>query len=331
VRLPGPLSRGIASAIARVYLRRPEQTHAIHALLQRASVEGLVREGLAQVSFLLGSDSCFAAPQAVRIEVSSRCNLKCPICPQVERMSRPKQLFDYDLYLQILQSNPQIRELALFNWGEPLLHPRFADFVAAASARGIHTSTVTNGVLLDGRRAAELIEAGIDAVYVSIDDVGARYQAIRGVPYERTIGNVRELVLLARGARSQLFVGASVTLSSQDPGVSERVITELTSLGVDAVEIVPCQEYSPTHLRRGPCIEPYRYLVVLSDGRVTPCCVDFDGVLAYGSVLEEPDLRVHFHSERARALRRSTRSVDTLPDLCRSCSFREIRPLFSSR
>jgi hypothetical protein len=102
----------------------------------------------------------------------------------------------------------------------------------------------------------------------------------------------------------------------------EAAAEELSALGVDAVLIQPCEDYSPDYRRRVPCFEPYRYAVVLSDARIVPCCVDFDGDLSFGSIAEETDLRRLYNGPRIRGLRQDLRSPATMPTICSRCTFK---------
>ena len=54
---------------------------------------------------------------------------------------------------------------------------RLADAVRLAKQHGFHTSLITNGVLVDDRRARALVDAGLDRVQFSVDSIDARQYA----------------------------------------------------------------------------------------------------------------------------------------------------------
>ena len=56
--------------------------------------------------------------------------------------------------------------------GEPLAHPRTIEMVARVKTLGGTVEMISNGTLLDEKRARGLIDAGLDALWISID--GAR-------------------------------------------------------------------------------------------------------------------------------------------------------------
>jgi MoaA/NifB/PqqE/SkfB family radical SAM enzyme len=64
-------------------------------------------------------------------------------------------------------------------FGEPLAHPYIVDMVAQASALGCPIELITNGILLTEPTSRELIAAGLDRLWVSLD--GARPESYADV------------------------------------------------------------------------------------------------------------------------------------------------------
>ena len=154
----------------------------------------------------------------------------------------------------------------------------------------------------------------------SLDNVGTDYEKIRGGDWDTVANNVRRFIdLTAKGGR-EVLVSANVVHSPSNPVDRSAIIASLAKLGVPRVDITSCSMFhSNVGRRTAPCREWYRILIVLVDGRVTPCCVDYDGELIVGSVHEEPDLRKLFNNQRMRKLRRDMLDPDTMPATCQSC------------
>lgn len=85
-----------------------------------------------------------------------------------------KVKMDFDKYTKIiddLQKFPQkLKVLHFIGMGEPLLHPRIADMVRYAKEKDVAESIdiVTNGSLLTPKLSAQLIEAGLDRLRISL-------------------------------------------------------------------------------------------------------------------------------------------------------------------
>ena len=112
----------------------------------------------------------------VRISITDRCNLRCTYCMPEEGIASYANHGDMLSYEEIVRlarclTNLGIRKIKLTG-GEPLVRLGCCDLVRQLKALdGIDQVTITtNGVLL-ADMAAELVEAGIDGINVSLDTV----------------------------------------------------------------------------------------------------------------------------------------------------------------
>jgi radical SAM protein with 4Fe4S-binding SPASM domain len=129
-------------------------------------------------------------------------------------------------------------------------------------------------------------------------------------------------VRIAKEVGSGIQIAANVVESHDNPIDRGAFLASLQELGVTEVEIGSWNVYGDLGglpQRTCPCREWYHDVVVLVDGRVVPCCVDYEGALVYGNVQDDPDLRRLFNNHRAREYRRAMRSPDTMPKTCRNC------------
>lgn len=139
-----------------------------------------------------------ALPFHVVLDPSNVCNLSCPLCVQAtDPDGRRRRTLDMDDYRELLgRLSRHVIRLDLFGWGEPMLHPRFADLVRLAADRSIFTRTSSHFSLPGDFRPEELIEAGLDYVVASIDgttqEVYGEYR--RGGDLETALRNVESLV-----------------------------------------------------------------------------------------------------------------------------------------
>jgi MoaA/NifB/PqqE/SkfB family radical SAM enzyme len=155
--------------------------------------------------------------------VTRRCNLACGYCNEFDKVSQP---VPYDELVR--RMDHLVDELGVtimdFLGGEPLLHPRIADLVAHAKARGCWTNIITNGMLLGEKLVDALNEAGLDSMAVSVD---------RLTPTEFTQKALRplrrKLNLIRDRARFQVEVNAVLCEETLDE--FETLVLELKSMG----------------------------------------------------------------------------------------------------
>jgi len=110
-------------------------------------------------------------PTRVHIGISYACNIRCLSCLQGATPDGP--LMPWETFKRVLRLVGPGCETLLFGRGEPLLHPRFRDMVAAVAGRGGVPSTTTNGTLLNADTIPSLVDAGLAGVSISIHGADA--------------------------------------------------------------------------------------------------------------------------------------------------------------
>lgn len=164
------------------------------------------------------------------LEVTSRCDLQCPICLAD---SRPEGA---DLDLQTVESalNKLIRNEGRptplqLSGGEATLHPDLPRIVRRARDLGFHKIEVdTNGLALsrNGGLARDLRAAGVTGIYLQMDGLTPRiHQLIRG----RDLVN-EKLRAIEHCTRAGLQVVLSVTVI---PGVNDEHLWDMILFAVE--------------------------------------------------------------------------------------------------
>lgn len=139
-------------------------------------------------------------PHFLQVEPVGQCNLRCRMCPIQFRQDGPPHgppaFMDFDLFARILDQFPDLEEIQLQGLGEPMMHPRFFDMVAYATARGIKVGTNSNLTLLNARRAELCVTSGLAELHASIDGATAEtYEEIRvRAHFDRITRNLEGLV-----------------------------------------------------------------------------------------------------------------------------------------
>jgi len=85
---------------------------------------------------------------------------------------RRRLVDDHDFYRCLEEIGAHAIRLDLFNWGEPLLHPRLPQLVSAAARLGLFTRISTN-LSVSRRRVLDLVGSGLHHLVASVDGAGA--------------------------------------------------------------------------------------------------------------------------------------------------------------
>ena len=111
------------------------------------------------------------APKSVKIEITSRCDLKCFFCV-VAYKKREKSHINKDLLYRILNEIKEagVKEVGLFWLGEPFLNDELPDYVAYAKKIGIpYVFITTNGRLASKDKLKRVFDSGLDSIKFSIN------------------------------------------------------------------------------------------------------------------------------------------------------------------
>jgi MoaA/NifB/PqqE/SkfB family radical SAM enzyme len=171
-------------------------------------------------------------PAVLDLSVTDYCNADCDFCgfAKSKMRGKPRRFVDHEAFersLPILWRRG-IRHLT-FQGGEPLLHPKIIDMVAATRRAGMKPGLITNGWKLP-EQADALAEAGLHNLAVSIDSADmSAHEANRGL---RGLGP-RIARGVARMRARGVPVQASVTVSKLVD--YDALPDALRRLGFDAV------------------------------------------------------------------------------------------------
>lgn len=314
-----------------------------------------LNETLLEEAVVTNAEWVAGAPSFIQLEVSSVCNLRCTMCP-IEVIDAPAKKLKLAEFERILDQFPFLRKIDLYGIGEPLNNPALADIVAAAKARGVHTTVISNGMLLTPKRVERLNRAGLDRLLVSVDSIDPeRFNAIRvGGDFHEVIDNLRRVVLAKRAAAGRgPEIGVVTIMLEENRGTMGEVVEYFNRLGIDTLIIkglntaylgdgVPGGEsaealreveararriterggmetvfWLPEQRGRGKCIWPWKQPFVTAAGDVVPCCNCPDPKrMRLGNLFEEGFQRI-WNGPAYRAFRASFR--DAAPAVCVGC------------
>jgi radical SAM protein with 4Fe4S-binding SPASM domain len=150
---------------------------------------------------MLGGDDCFSphAPMALQVEFTSRCNLRCRMCPLTTKTSSssaaPGPMFDA-VFDEVLAVARRCRWVIVAGYGEALTNPQCLPMLRALDAEGIDMSIATNGLALSPAIARSLSEIRhLSMINVSIDSPDPDvYRAVRRGNVDRALGGLRNLM-----------------------------------------------------------------------------------------------------------------------------------------
>ncbi|HZB25431.1 MAG TPA: radical SAM/SPASM domain-containing protein [Vicinamibacterales bacterium] len=306
----------------------------------RRAVESALRRGAKPVRRLMlatGRDRSPILPEIVQIESTNICNAKCVFCPRDE-MHRRQGVMAMDLFRKIVDECAQlgITHIRVHNYGEPFMDRRLTEKVRYAKQKGIReVGMISNGSLITEDVARGMVEAGLDAINISVDASGREvFEATRlGLNYDKVIANIERLVRIRAelGKRRPKLI---LSFVRQNNSADEQAFIEHWRAIADKIHVTDLHNWAGTLNRDSdvnyPCYRPWLTFTVLWDGRVSLCCADFDGRTILGN-LNTSTIREVWNAEPYVQARRAHLESGG-PDICRSCDLpRKDSPLWITK
>lgn len=289
-------------------------------------------------------------PYAASIEPTTACNLGCPECPSgLKQFTRPTGRLDQELHEKLLDSlGSTVFYINYYFQGEPFLHPDFLGLIRAAKKRNIYAATSTNAHFITEKKAAEIIESGLDRLIISID--GLTQETYEQYRIHGKLDKVLE--------GTQHILAAKKKMNSATPYVifqflvvapNEHEIPAVLELGktmgVNEVRLKTAQlydyengnplmpknekyaryrlqkdgTYKPKYKLLNECWRMWSSTVLTWDGKVVPCCFDKDAkhVLGDASIAPFKDI---WKSVPYQSFRHAVFTGRDQIEICRNCS-----------
>lgn len=267
----------------------------------------------------------------IYIEISNVCNLNCSFCPGTRRQKMSMTSRDFQ---KIVTAVKPYTDFVYFHlMGEPLLHPELKGFLHIAALNGLKVIITTNGTLLHKSAEILLSSPALHKVNISLHSFEANDSQICFEEY------LHNSFLFGQKAEGKKLVVYRLWNQGGSDLQNQRILQTLkqyfpkpwiespkgTAVGnhvfleygekFDWPDMTAAQRTG-----RFFCYGLRDQIGILCDGTVVPCCLDHEGDISLGNILEEP-LEEIFNSPRAREIYMGFSSGIASEELCKRCGY----------
>jgi radical SAM protein with 4Fe4S-binding SPASM domain len=294
-------------------------------------------------------------PLHMHVELTSFCNLRCPVCPVGnESLARPAQAISVDLFERLLgQAGKYLLTLALWGWGEPLLHPELESVLAIARRYPAAVLVSTNGQNLDRPNVQKALRNQpptylIVAIDGLTDETNSVYR--RGARLAPALEGARALAAwkAATGSRFPVLHFRFLAMRQNEHEIprvrdfaAENGFDMMSIRGLSIIDsdtahrdLVPegrlLRSYDYREQGRIPrrdfvCQHAFTYPAVLADGTVAACEQDFNGRHPYGVFSADRSFESIWFGREAARVRETVRDRPREISACANCPFADHR------
>lgn len=185
-------------------------------------------------------------PMHALFEMSSACNLDCPLCNtgglkhEFKHIKRGNMSFNtFKKGMDILL--PQLEHILLYNWGEPFLNKDLVRCVSYATNKHVTTQLSTNMNLYTPELGRDMIESGLTKMVVSCDGLTQEtyVQYRTGGDLSKVEAAVLDLIAQKKQYKSQFpLIEMQFIVFAHNEHEIEDFETYWKSKGVDTVNFI---------------------------------------------------------------------------------------------
>lgn len=284
-------------------------------------------------------------PIHVDLELSSMCNLRCPMChtlyiqyPSYEayRKGDSSAFMDFETFKRAVDEGKRYHDFSSIKLnfrGESTLHPEIDRFVRYAHDNGVLDILLNSNANYPVELNAKLVDAGLSEVAYSLDALTPEtYRKVRvGGDFFWAMSVVTDMLRY----KDRIRVRVSYVHQKANQHETEAFVKFWTEMGVD--RILVSDVYNPAELIKNDnlmvrkyqkpekftCPQLWQRLVVMNNGEVYPCCHAFEGPedLRLGNIKMD-SLADLWHGEKLRMLRQTHAAGDYRKILtCSKCAY----------
>ncbi len=183
-----------------------------------------------------------AYPTVARICLTTSCLHNCSGCLFADNRTKEKYFLDSNNFGTLLKGvlSLKVKLIDLTGGGEPTLHPEFKAFARMCTKEGFKLALLSNGTWTDPD-LIDVLSDGFSFIRINMDasnqEVYNRIHrpTVQG-EFQRMLNNLEKLVMEKEKRKSDLIVGAKVSLNQANMNFLDETINLAKDLGMNYIQ-----------------------------------------------------------------------------------------------
>lgn len=252
----------------------------------------------------------------IQFESSTACQANCIFCPR-SQMTRPRGEMTDELFHKIVKEGKKIRYsfFVPFLNGEPFVFPRIWKWLDYMEKEKVRVHIYTNAEFVDIERLVKYKNISVICCGVNASTKETHKKIMRGPDYDKVVKNVKDLI---KKAGHRVYVSMVIVDENKHEVEAFKkmwgkhaIFGEFKNWGGKIHNKIEKTG------KRGPCYSLLGAITILWDGRVVPCCLDYDGQQILGDVNKQT-LQEVWH--KSQWMRKCHREMDFNMPPCLNCN-----------
>ena len=241
----------------------------------------------------------YESPPYLLLEPVSACNLRCPMCFQIDKTFTRKPymgIMKWDLFSRLIDEAEEIGvgSITLASRGEPTMHPQYSSMLKYISKKKniFELKTNTNATFLTEEICHSIFESGTTTIVISADHYEKeKFEQLRkGSDFEKILKNV----ILLNNIKTNHYKGSKteIRISGIDfyKDLDRKKFNNFWKPYCDTVSVGYAVERWDTYANephpeiKSACSFLWDRMYVWFDGKTNPCDADYKSYMSYGDV-----------------------------------------------
>jgi len=270
----------------------------------------------------------------IYIEITNICNLKCTFCPETNRR---KQLMSIENFEEVIRKIHEHTNLVCLHVkGEPLLHNKLKEILEILEKYNLKANITTNGTLIKEKlkiiknsKIVRQMNFSIHSITQNsllntqyLQDIFESAEQLKNTMISYRLWNLQSIK--ENGVNNNII--KTIEEYYNIPNLKQQLIENDFIKIKENMFINQDIEFTWPDINKKPIIENGRCLAlkeqvaILVDGTVVPCCLDNNGDIPLGNIIEE-SLEEILNKEKTNLIRKNFENSIITCEICKTCGF----------
>lgn len=264
--------------------------------------------------------------QRIYIEISNICNLNCSFCDKNDRS--PKMMTRVEFIHILDEINGFTEHIYLHVQGEPFMHPDLIFFMDECLRHKLKVHLVTNGTLLSQVNPSifhhpALVQLSISLHALAIKENDNNFKVIKEIIKQSESLKFSLFLRIWSFKDQTLYSIVNKLLDDLMPLQLENKRTRIKkNLFIDIEDTFVWPNLNlPFQSSIGFCHGGSKMMAILSNGDISPCCLDANGIIDLGNIFNQ-SFKDILESNRYQNFINGFKNKQCVEELCQKCSYR---------
>jgi len=270
----------------------------------------------------------------IYIEITNICNLKCKFCPETKRKKEFISVENFEEAIKKIHKHTKL--VCLHVKGEPLLHNNLENILKVLEKYNLQTNITTNGTLikenleiLRNSKAVRQINFSVHSIMQNdrldkqyLKDIFESVEELEDIMISYRLWNLQNIKDNDINNKIIKEIEKHYNIQNLKQQLMQNKflkVKENVFINQDTEFIWP-NINNENIIEKGRCLALKEQIAILVDGTVVPCCLDNNGDIPLGNILEET-MEDILNKPKCITIKKNFENGIITCNLCKTCGF----------